>query len=190
MLPHAPLAQKQQNGMSWLAIDPGILASRGDGDDWLIDYSMKHSEPSLIGNTMRLGCNNQRLCFPRQHGELDGSPKDSVVSIEARLSWTHSPSHNCQLAICIDRNPGAWARTRPIYIFGIYLWSQNGSSGLLDTKAIIMRTLSIVSFLVYATVSSVTSAHSIRSLTRVNRYECNKRLSFLPSQNAAPWDCA
>jgi len=91
--------------------------------------------------------------------------------------------------IYILRNHGACARTRPI---DIYLGSINGptSHRTSNIKAINMRTPSLVSFLVYAAVSSVTSAQSISNLTRVNQYECNKRLPFLPTQNAAPWDCA
>lgn len=53
-----------------------------------------------------------------------------------------------------------------------------------------MRTLSLVFFLVYATLSSITSAQSTRNLTNVNHYVCNTRQPFLPTQNAAPWDCA
>lgn len=48
----------------------------------------------------------------------------------------------------------------------------------------------LVSCLVYATVTSHTFAQPIGNLTRLNRYQCNKRIPFLPTQNAATWDCA
>jgi len=77
-----------------------------------------------------------------------------------------------------------------IYVWNLFIVPQHGLWGISGTKAIIMRTLSLMFFLVYATLSIHTSAQSIGNLTRVNRYECIKRLPFLPTQNAAPWDCA
>ncbi len=53
-----------------------------------------------------------------------------------------------------------------------------------------MKIPSFVFFLVYATVSSHTTAQSIGALTRVNRYECTERQIFQPTRNAPPQDCA